>query len=82
MRLDEQDSIVLNSTLTLLKATIEIPKKSNVDEKFNDPSEIKNTAHVDFHDKTLKNVRFVKVNSMPAVREHLTPKHYVNQAII
>ena len=42
---------------------------------------IKNTAHVDFNDKNLDNVRFVKVNSMPAVGEHLTAKHYVDNAI-
>ena len=42
--------------------------------KFNDPHLIKNNDHADFDDKKLDNVRFVKVNSMPAVREHLTPK--------
>ena len=49
--------------------------------RLNDPSKIKKTAHVDFNDKNLHNVRFVKVNSMPAVGEHLTAKYYVNQAI-
>ena len=49
--------------------------------KFGDPSILKITAHVDFNDKNLDNVRFVKVNSMPANREHLTPKYYVDQAI-
>ena len=47
----------------------------------NGPSIIKNTAHVDFNDQNLDDVRFVKVNSMPAVREHLTPKFYVDQVI-
>ena len=60
---------------------MEITTKNCVDRKFNDPSIIKNTAHVDFNDKNLENVRFVKVNSMPAVRGHLTPKYYVDQAI-
>ena len=55
--------------------------KHYVDNKFNDPSIIKNTAHVDFNDKNLDNVRFVKVNSMPAVGEHLTAKYYVDNAI-
>ena len=40
-----------------------------------------NTAHVDFNDKNLYNVRFVKVNSMPAVQEHLAPNFYVDPAI-
>ena len=55
--------------------------KNYVDIKFNDPSIIKNTAHVDFNDKNLDNVRFVKVNSMPAVGEHLTAKYYVDNEI-
>ena len=29
---------------------------------------MKNTAHVDFKDKNLQKVRFVKTNSLPAVR--------------
>ena len=49
--------------------------------KFKDPSTIKNTAHVDFNDKNLDNIRFVKNNSMPAVREHLRPNFYVDQTI-
>ena len=81
LKLDEQDSIVLNSTLTLPKTIIELPTKSYVDRKLNDPSIIRNNTHVDFNDKNLDNVKFVIVNSMPAVLEHLTPKHYVDQAI-
>ena len=41
----------------------------------------KNTTQVDFNDKKLDNVRFGKFNSMPAVREHFTPKNYVDQAV-
>ena len=59
----------------------EVCSKNYVDNLFNDPSIIKNTAHVDFNDKNLDNVRFVKVNSMPAVGEHLTAKYYVDTAI-
>ena len=81
LKLDEQDSIILNSTLKLPKTKIELPTKNYVDKNFNDPSIIRNTAHVDVNDKNLDNVRFVKVNSMPAVREHLTPKYYVDNAI-
>ena len=47
----------------------------------NDPSILRNTTHVDFIDKNLHNVQFVKVNSMPAVGDHLTAKYYVDQAI-
>ena len=81
LKLGEQDSIVLNSTLTIPKKKIELPTKNYVRNKFNDPSIIKNNAHVDFIDKNFNNVRFVKVNSMPAVREHFTPKYYVDQAL-
>ena len=81
LKLEEQNSIILNSTLTLPKALIEIPTKIYVGKKFNDPSIIKNTAHVDFNDNNLDNVRFVEVNSMPAVGEHLTAKFYVDRAV-
>ena len=67
LKADEQKSIVPNSSLTLPKTIIKVHIKKYVDEKFNDPSKMKNTAHVDFSDKNLDNVRFVKVNSMPAV---------------
>ena len=52
-----------------------------VDNLFKDPSTRKNTAHVNFNDKNLDNVRLVEVNSLPAVREHLTPKFYNDEAI-
>ena len=59
----------------------EAASKKYVDFKFIDSSIIKNTAHVDFNDKNLDNVRFVKVNSMVAVGEHLTAKCYVDNSI-
>ena len=34
--------------------------KNYVEKKFNDPSIIENTTHVDFNDKNLDNLRFVK----------------------
>ena len=40
-KLDEQDSIVFNSTLTLPKLIIKIHTKNYVDKKCNDPSIIK-----------------------------------------
>ena len=36
--------------------------KNYVDNKFNDPSMIKNTTHVDFNDKNQDNVHSIKVN--------------------
>ena len=79
--LDEQDSILANSTLTTPKTIIEVPTESYVDKKFNDPSIIKNTAYVDFNDQKIDHVRFIKGNSFPAVPEHLTAKIFVDIAI-
>ena len=45
------------------------------------PKTIINTIHVVFNDKNLDNVRFIKVNSFPAIPEHLTAKIYVDQAV-
>ena len=59
----------------------EAASKNYVDNKFNDPSIIKNSDHVDFNDKDLNNVRCIKVNSIPTLEEQLTPKIYVDQAI-
>ena len=80
-KLDYGDFIVPNSFLTLTKTIRTLPTKSYVDGRLNDPSIIRNNTHVYFNEKLLDNVRFVKVNSMPAVREHLTPKYYVDKAI-
>ena len=48
--------------------------KSYVDGGLNHRSIIRNIAQVDFIGKNLDNARFVKISSLPAVREHLTPK--------
>ena len=76
-----QDSIILNSTLTSPKTILEIPTKNYVDKKFNDPSIIKNTHHVDFNDKCFDNVRWIKVKELPEWNNDLTPKFYVDKAL-
>ena len=48
--------------------------------RFSDPSTKKNSAYVDFDDKNLNIVPFVKVNNLPAVRELLTSKFFVDEA--
>ena len=80
-KLDERDYVLLDSTATSPKTTLEIPTKYYVDNKFNDPGIIKNTDHFDFNDKNLDNVHSINVNSFPTLEEHLTPKIYVDQAI-
>ena len=77
----KQDSIILNSTLTSPKTILELPTKNYVDIKIKDPSIIKNKDHVDFNDKNLDNVRWIKVNKRPAVEEYLTAKLYVDNAL-
>ena len=59
----------------------EAASKNYADNKFNDPSVIKNTAHIDFDEKNLDNIHSIKVNSFPTPEEQLSPTNYVNQAI-
>ena len=47
----------------------------------NDQGIKRNTAYVDFNDKYLYNVRFAKINSLPAVLQHLTPKYDFDEAL-
>ena len=48
-------------------------------ENFNNPSILGNNSHVDFLDKNLNDVRFIKSNSYPAKGEHAAAKKYVDQ---
>ena len=64
----KQDCIIPNSTLTSPKTKIELPTKNYVDNKFDDPSIMKNTDHVDFNDKNLDKVHSIKVNSFPTLK--------------
>ena len=80
-KLEERGYIPLDSSITTPRTILEIPIKENVDRKFNDRSIIKNSDHVDFNDKDIDNVGWIKVNKMPAFAEHLTPKIYVDNAM-
>ena len=51
LKLDERGCIFLKFALTSPKTVIEIPTRNYADNKFNDPSVIKNTAHVDLKDE-------------------------------
>ena len=55
--------------------------KSYVDNKFKDPSIIKNTEHIDLNDRNITNARFIQVNQLPQIDSHLTAKLYVDNAI-
>ena len=52
-----------------------------VDNNFNNRSTIWNSAWVDFDDEKPDKVSFVKIKSLPAVHDHLTPEDYVNEAL-
>ena len=67
--------------LSCLVESEDFVSKSYGDSGLNDSSIIRNTAHVDFKDKKFDNVRFVIINSLPTVREHVTTKFYVDEAI-
>ena len=55
--------------------------KHYVDNLFNDPSIIKNTAHIDSNDKNITNARFIQVIQLPQIDSQLTAKLYVDIAI-
>ena len=59
----------------------ELAPKHYVDNLFNDPSIIKNTAHKDLNDRNITNARFIQVNQLPQIDSHLTAKLYVDNAI-
>ena len=77
----EQDSIILNSTLTSPKTVLEIPTKSCVHNKFNDRSIIKNIDHVDFNDKDPNKVKSTRINELPNRENDLTSSFYVDNAV-
>ena len=79
LKLDDQDSIIPNSALTLPKTKNELPTKSYVDNKFDDPIFIRNIAHIDWNDRNNTKARYIQVNQMPQFNSHLTAKLYVDK---
>ena len=59
----------------------EAASKHYVDNFFNDPSLMKNTAHIDLNDRSITNARFIQVNQLPHIDSHPTAKLYVDNAI-
>ena len=55
--------------------------KYYVDNLFNDPSVLKNSACIDLNDRNITNARFIQVNQVPQIDSHLTAKLYVDNAI-
>ena len=59
----------------------EVCSKNYVDTLFNDPSIVKNNAHIDLNDRNITNARFIQVNQWPQIDSHLTPKIHVDPEI-
>ena len=68
---------ILPDPISIREAT----SKHYVDNLFNDPSIIKNSAHIDLNDRNITNARFIQVNQLPQIDSHLTAKLYVDNAI-
>ena len=59
----------------------EAASKIYIDNKFNDPSIIKNGEQIDLNDRNFTNARFIQVNQLPQIDSHLTAKLYVFNSI-
>ena len=55
--------------------------KNYVDNLFNDPSIVKNNAHIDLNDRKITNARFIQVNQLPQIDSHLAATLYVDYSI-
>ena len=58
----------------------EVVSKFYVDIRFNDPSIIKNFAHLVFKVENLDKVRLLKLDNFASLSEHATTKKYVDQS--
>ena len=59
----------------------EAASKNYNDKLFNDPSILKNTAHIELNGRNITNARFIQVNQWPQIDSHLTPRLYVDNSI-
>ena len=87
LKLDEQDSIILNSTLTSPKTIIELPTKSYVDSLHErsrnrrDLSLVFNDQDNEFDKNKLTNLDSVSVNRKPSSDNELASKKYVDELL-
>ena len=92
LKLDEQDSIVLNSTLTSPKTIIQIPTKPYIDSlhEENERSRrdlaesndlVKNNQDKDINDNKLLNLDSVVVNRNPTLNNELSNKKYIDDEL-
>ena len=87
LKLDEQDSKILNSNLTSPKAIIELPKKSYVDSLHEssrnrrDLSSVFNDQDNEFDNKKLTNLDSITVNRNPNLDNELANKKYIDDEL-
>ena len=87
LKLDEQDSTVLNSTYTSPETKIEVPTKKHVDSLHEmnrnrrDLSSVFNDQDNEFDNNTLINLYSVIVNREPISDDDLTTKKYTDDSI-
>ena len=55
--------------------------KKYVDILFNDPSIVKNNAHIELNDRKTSNATIIQVNQLPQSDSHLTAKFFVDNSI-
>ena len=59
----------------------EAASKNYVENLFNNPSIVKNNAHIDLKDGNKTNARFIQVNQWPQIDSPLTPKLHLDTEI-
>ena len=61
--IEEDIDLKINTELKIYQIQLVLEKKlqSYVDNLFNDPSVLKNTAHIDINDRKITNARFIQV---------------------
>ena len=67
--------------MCLIQLAYVVCSKNYADNLFNDPSIVKNNAHIDLNDRNITNCRFLSVNQLPQIDSHLTAKLYVDNSI-
>ena len=83
LKLDEQDSMIPNSTLTSPKASIKIPTKSYVDSLYGnsrnrgDLSPVSNNQDNEIDNNNLTNLVCIAVNRNPTIDNEILNKKYV-----
>ena len=78
--IDLKNQYRINNLPNLINIT-EATSKNYVDISFNDPSILKNTAHIDLNDRNINSARFIQVNQMPQIDSHLTAELYVDISV-